>query len=82
MIFIGLIVSAFEGSTFVKHFSRFTQEIFSALITLIYIYSTFNKTISVYSKNPLKALDEYAIPLNGTEIQTQLIQNQPNTALF
>lgn len=82
MIFIGLIVSAFEGSTFVKHFSRFTQEIFSALITLIYIYSTFSKTISVYSKNPLMKLDDYQISSNATEVEIQQLTNQPNTALF
>lgn len=75
-------MSAFEGSTFVKHFTRFTQEIFSALITLIYIYSTFNKTISVYSDNPLLKLDDYPSPSNGTETQVQKIENQPNTALF
>lgn len=82
MIVIGLFVSAFEGSTYVKHFSRFTQEIFSALITLIYIYSTFNKTISVYKKNPLMELDDYQTALNETEIEIQKIANQPNTALF
>lgn len=82
MIIIGLLVSAFEGSTYVKHFSRFTQEIFSALITLIYIYSTFNKTISVYKKNPLLELEEYKNASNGTETGTREILQQPNTALF
>lgn len=82
MIVIGLLVSAFEGSTYVKYFSRFTQEIFSALITLIYIYSTFNKTISVYKKNPLMELDEYKTTSNGTAAEVQIIANQPNTALF
>lgn len=53
MMIIAIVVSAFEGSTLVKLFTRFTQEIFSALITLIYLYSTFNKTVKVYKKNPL-----------------------------
>jgi HCO3- transporter family len=82
MIVIGLIVSAFEGSTYVKYFSRFTQEIFSALITLIYIYSTFNKTISVYKKNPLMEIADYNIAFNGTETEILKMSNQPNTALF
>lgn len=77
MILIGLLVSAFEGSTYVKHFSRFTQEIFSALITLIYVYSTFDKTISVYKKNPLMEVD-----LSKTETEITKTANQPNTALF
>lgn len=80
---IGLLVSAFEGSVYVRLFTRFTQEIFSALITLIYIFSTVNKTISVYKKNPLMEVAYYkSVSFNETEIDVKLITNQPNTALF
>jgi hypothetical protein len=83
MIIIGLLVSAFEGSIYVRLFTRFTQEIFSALITLIYIYSTVSKTISIYKKNPLMELTDYASKFNETaEITSTKIINQPNTALF
>lgn len=83
MIIISVIVSAFEGSTYVRLFTRFTQEIFSALITLIYLYSTFNKTISVYKKNPLMEISDYTAIFNGTdEVATKAVVNQPNTALF
>ncbi|XP_058121393.1 band 3 anion transport protein isoform X2 [Anopheles ziemanni] len=54
---IALVVSAFEGSVYVRLFTRFTQEIFSALITLIYIVETAMKLISVYARHPL--LEEY-----------------------
>lgn len=50
---IALIVSAFEGSVLVRLFTRFTQEIFSALITLIYIVEAVMKIFSVYGRNPL-----------------------------
>lgn len=50
---IALVVSAFEGSVYVRLFSRFTQEIFSALITLIYIVETVMKLIKVYQRHPL-----------------------------
>lgn len=54
---IALIVSALEGSVYVRLFTRFTQEIFSALITLIYIFETVTKLISVYRRHPL--LEQY-----------------------
>lgn len=50
---IALVVSAFEGSVLVRLFTRFTQEIFSALITLIYIVEALMKLFSVYQHNPL-----------------------------
>lgn len=52
LIIIALTVSAFEGSVYVRLLTRFTQEIFSALITLIYIVETFMKLISIYRKIP------------------------------
>ncbi|XP_055612245.1 anion exchange protein 2 isoform X2 [Uranotaenia lowii] len=56
---IALVVSAFEGSVYVRLFTRFTQEIFSALITLIYIVETVMKLIYVYGRNPLLAEYQY-----------------------
>ncbi|XP_053676800.1 anion exchange protein 2 isoform X2 [Anopheles nili] len=56
---IALIVSAFEGSVYVRLFTRFTQEIFSALITLIYIVETIMKLVSVYARHPLLAEYQY-----------------------
>ncbi|XP_016977321.1 band 3 anion transport protein isoform X3 [Drosophila rhopaloa] len=60
LIIISLTVSAFEGSVYVRLLTRFTQEIFSALITLIYIVETFMKLISIYKENPL--LSDYNLP--------------------
>ncbi|KAJ8019935.1 Anion exchange protein 2 [Holothuria leucospilota] len=36
-------VVAFEGSTLVRYFTRFTEEIFAILISLIFIYEVFSK---------------------------------------
>lgn len=83
LFIISVVVSAVEGSVYVRLFTRFTQEIFSALITLIYLYSTLSKTISIFKKNPLMSVDEYATSLNTTvDVATHKIVNQPNTALF
>ncbi|XP_049540949.1 anion exchange protein 2 isoform X3 [Anopheles darlingi] len=56
---IALIVSAFEGSVYVRLFTRFTQEIFSALISLIFIVETIMKLIYVYGRHPLLAEYNY-----------------------
>lgn len=53
LIIISLVVSAFEGSVYVRLFTRFTQELFSALITLIYIVETGLKLFSVFKRHPL-----------------------------
>lgn len=51
---IALLVAAFEGSVLVKLFTRFTEEIFSALISLLYIVESVAKLIYVFGNHPLK----------------------------
>ena len=51
LIVIVVIVVALEGSFLVRFISRFTQEIFSILISLIFIYETFNKLFKVPPHN-------------------------------
>lgn len=55
MAIIAICVSAFEGSVYVRLFTRFTQELFSALITLIYIVETGIKLVTVFQRHPLLA---------------------------
>ncbi|XP_018565326.1 band 3 anion transport protein isoform X2 [Anoplophora glabripennis] len=50
---IGVLVACFEGSVFVKLFSRFTEDIFSSLIVLIYIIETVMKICYLYQRHPL-----------------------------
>jgi hypothetical protein len=47
LIIIVTVMVAFEGSFLVRFISRFTQEIFSILISLIFIYETFSKLVKV-----------------------------------
>lgn len=47
LIIIVVLMVAFEGSFLVRFVSRFTQEIFSFLISLIFIYETFSKLAKV-----------------------------------
>jgi anion exchange protein len=75
---IALVVSAFEGSVCVRLFTRFTQEIFSALITLIYIVETALKLVSTYNRHPLLA--EYAYQ-NITDVATPAVAPQVDESL-
>lgn len=52
---IALTMAALEGSVYVKLFTRFIQEIFSALITLIYIVETCMKLVATFQRHPLYA---------------------------
>lgn len=47
LVLIVLVMVALEGSFLVRFVSRFTQEIFAFLISLIFIYETFYKLIKV-----------------------------------
>lgn len=44
---IALLVASIEGSVFIKVFTRFTEEIFATLISLIYIFESVSNIISV-----------------------------------
>ncbi|XP_064329575.1 band 3 anion transport protein [Phalacrocorax carbo] len=54
LILLVLVVVACEGSFLVRYLSRYTQEIFSFLISLIFIYETFSKLVKIFKENPLK----------------------------
>ncbi|KAL6095034.1 uncharacterized protein ACO6RY_16313 [Pungitius sinensis] len=53
LVIIVVIIVGFEGSYLVRFISRFTQEIFSILISLIFIYETFSKLWSIFKDHPL-----------------------------
>lgn len=75
---IALAIACVEGSVLVRLFTRFTEEIFTGLISILYIVETFIKLYNYFAKNPL--LDEYSFipetndtfyqePLNVTEMK-------------
>lgn len=53
LVVIVVIIVAFEGSFLVRYISRFTQEIFSILISIIFIYETFAKLVKIFKAHPL-----------------------------
>nr|CAD7460117.1 unnamed protein product [Timema tahoe] len=69
---IALVISSFEGSVFVKLFTRFTEEIFAALIALLYMVDSFTKVYQVFKKYPL--LYDYCSP-SGIANTTETFSN-------
>ncbi|XP_056599344.1 anion exchange protein 2a isoform X1 [Triplophysa dalaica] len=90
LIIIVVLMVAFEGSFMVRFVSRFTQEIFSFLISLIFIYETFFKLGKIFMDHPLQSCygkedNDTALSLpNDTSTSSVAPQtlNQPNTALL
>lgn len=76
LILLVVLVVAFEGSFLVRFISRYTQEIFSFLISLIFIYETFSKLIKIFQDYPLQ--QNYSHVVMKPKPQGPL----PNTALF
>uniref|UniRef100_A0A669ELE3 Anion exchange protein n=1 Tax=Oreochromis niloticus TaxID=8128 RepID=A0A669ELE3_ORENI len=92
LIIIVVTMVAFEGSFLVRFVSRFTQEIFSFLISLIFICETF---IKLGREHPLKrcslnngtdadALAENVTLMmnNSSQPATVKVSGEPNTALL
>ncbi|XP_006897906.1 PREDICTED: band 3 anion transport protein [Elephantulus edwardii] len=77
LILLVVLVVAFEGSFLVRFISRYTQEIFSFLISLIFIYETFSKLIKIFQDHPLQQHYKYNVTLHPKP-QAPL----PNTALL
>lgn len=75
LILIVILVVAFDGSFLVRFISRFTQEIFAFLISLIFIYETFANLAKIFIAHPLQA------HYNGSTVHIAEYP-QPNTALL
>ncbi|XP_075578900.1 band 3 anion transport protein isoform X3 [Pelecanus crispus] len=75
LVLIVLVVVACEGSFLVRYLSRYTQEIFSFLISFIFIYETFSKLVTIFKDHPLK--QHYNVTA-----AIEPILPQPNTALL
>lgn len=59
LMIIALLVGCVEGSVMVKLFTRFITEIFSSLISLLYIIESVIKLYTLFRKHPLMTLGEY-----------------------
>ncbi|XP_010226846.1 PREDICTED: band 3 anion transport protein [Tinamus guttatus] len=78
LILLVLVVVACEGSILVRYLSRYTQEIFSFLISLIFIFETFDKLFKIFKAHPLQRHHNVTPTLHPTAIPVE----EPNTALL
>ncbi|XP_067330180.1 anion exchange protein 2a isoform X1 [Channa argus] len=89
LVLIVLLTVAFEGSILVRFVSRFTQEIFSFLISLIFIYETFSKLIKIFQEHPLqncyhgnKTVSPSLCNYTAAAGDSGKVVGEPNTALL
>ncbi|XP_035811058.1 anion exchange protein 2b isoform X4 [Amphiprion ocellaris] len=95
LIIIVIVTVAFEGSFLVRFVSRFTQEIFSFLISLIFICETFIKLGRIFKEHPLKrcslsngtedgpSTENITLMLSNSSLPVMVkVQGEPNTALL
>ncbi|XP_048866358.1 anion exchange protein 2a isoform X2 [Brienomyrus brachyistius] len=95
LVVIVVLMVALEGSFLVRFVSRFTQEIFSFLISLIFIYETFSKLGKIFQDHPLQRCtlntteggsnSSATIITSGSPVAPATaprVQGEPNTALL
>uniref|UniRef100_A0A3Q3GTY0 Anion exchange protein n=1 Tax=Labrus bergylta TaxID=56723 RepID=A0A3Q3GTY0_9LABR len=89
LVLIVVLTVAFEGSILVRFVSRFTQEIFSFLISLIFIYETFAKLIKIFQEHPLQncyhgnnTVSSSKCNYTAAARDSGKIVGEPNTALL
>ncbi|XP_068216025.1 anion exchange protein 3 [Palaemon carinicauda] len=69
-----IIIVAFEAVVIVKKFTRFTEEIFSTLVCLIFIYEAFAKLAEVFKLHPLQATYGFT-DANSSQIVNGILVN-------
>lgn len=47
VMFIGMVVVCFDGSFIARYFTRFVQDIFAAMIALLFIFDALNNLVKV-----------------------------------
>ncbi|KAG7269564.1 hypothetical protein CRUP_029833 [Coryphaenoides rupestris] len=90
LIIIVTVMVAFEGSFLVRFVSRFTQEIFSFLISLIFICETFNKlgkrcsleNVTIGNSSEENLMPDAVGNSSMTEPAVVKVLGEPNTALL
>jgi len=75
---ISLVVAFFQGSTLVRYFTRFTKDIFNALVALLFIVSAFKKLGKIFSKHPLTSVFGYCASLPEIDTCLEDIRSQTN----
>jgi len=54
LVLIATFFCAFDGSAIARYFSRFIQEIFAAMISILFVYDAINSLVKIYIDHPLQ----------------------------
>jgi len=86
---ISLVVAFFQGSTLVRFFTKFTKDIFAALISLLFIFEAFNKLSKIFADHPIVVPEAYCNATEFADITNRTLANgkeapipTPNVALL
>ena len=59
LMVIALFVAMVQGSVLVKYFTKFTKEIFTSFIGLVFIFEPFRKLYKVFEAHPLQPIEHH-----------------------
>ena len=82
LMIISLVVSMFQGSVLVKYFTKFTRDIYTALIGILYIYEAIRKLYKVFKAHPLRSIEYHCSNFTIYANVEHLTREEPNTALL
>ena len=57
LMVIALIVAMFQGSVLVKYFTKFTKEVFTSFIGMVFIFEPFRKLYKIFEAHPLQPVE-------------------------
>ena len=77
LVIIALLVACFQGSVLVKFFTKFTKDIFAALVSLLFIFEAFNKLVKIFKAHPLQSVTSHC-----REFGSILVQNLDNESVI
>lgn len=79
MLVVSLVVVGLEGSVFVKKFTLFTTEIFSSLVSVLFVFESLSKLATVFGSHRLLA--DYCNDISYAESLSLLNISLPGTNL-
>ena len=72
IVIIALTVSFFQGAVLVRHFTKFTKDIFASLVALLFIFEALRKLSVIFANHPLRSIEYYCnatttVSMNDTD---------------
>ena len=83
LMIIALVVAMFQGSVLVNFFTKFTRDIYIALIGAMYTGEAIKKLVKVFKAHPLRTIEYHCSNFSMyAHLDQGLTREEPNTALM